>query len=85
MRLIGNRNGAIQVRKKLNRYDIEIFRKEKLIKDLNYVESISPSLNISIIISCAIGFFIIYANKNRYTTKSYDNLINNLFDLEIDK
>ena len=85
MRLIGNRNGAIQVRKKLNRHDIEIFRKEKLIKDINYVENISPSLNIFIILTCAIGFFGIYEKKNKYITSSYDNFLNNLFDLEVDK
>ena len=83
MRLIGNNKNHIQVRKKLTNTDISILRKEKLIKDIMFIESIAPSANVFIIIAISASFIGIWFKRKKYINNTYKDFYNNLLDLDI--
>ena len=82
MRLLGNNKNHIQVRKKLNSHDIAILRKEKLINDVKFFESIIPSLNLFLLLAISASFIGIWVKKKKYINNTYNDFYNNLLDLD---
>jgi hypothetical protein len=69
-------------KKKMSLNDLMLYQREKLIKDTEFINTISPQLNIGMFFLILGSFFIIYLQKKKYTKNYYEIFYTYLLDLE---
>jgi hypothetical protein len=69
-------------KRKLSLNDLMLYQRERLIKEIEFINTITPQLNIGIVFLVSGMFFIIYLQKKKYTTNYYEILFTYMLDLD---
>jgi hypothetical protein len=69
-------------KQKLTFQELLVYQREKLIKDTEYINTIAPQLNISVIFLISFSFCLIYLKRKRFKNNYYELLFTHFLDLE---
>jgi hypothetical protein len=69
-------------KKKLTLSDLMILQREKLIKETEFIQTITPQLNIFAILMVGVGMGFLYLSRKKYSTNYMELFYSYILDLE---